>query len=65
MLPWRERLVLGGATFYDDVTVTHWDEEYFERHYETRFKADLCAMPKTAAQKEQVTWAKGREQRAR
>ena len=55
----RERLVLGGARFYDDVTVTHWDAEYFERHYETAFKEDLCAVPNTAAQKEQVAWAKG------
>ncbi|KAH8879395.1 flavin-containing amine oxidasedehydrogenase-like protein [Thozetella sp. PMI_491] len=57
----RERAVLGGAAFYDDVTVTHWDSDYFERHYETTFKADLCAVPKTSAQKEQVLWARGQE----
>lgn len=55
----RERFVLGGARFYDDITVTHWDSEYFKKHYETTFDASLCAMPKTSAQKEQITFAKG------
>lgn len=55
----RERFVLGGAKFYDDITVTHWDSEYFKKHYETAFDASLCAMPKTSAQKEQVNFAKG------
>lgn len=55
----RERFVLGGAKFYDDVTVTHWDNDYFDRHYETRFDADLCAAPRTAAQEDQVAFARG------
>ncbi|KUI57002.1 All-trans-zeta-carotene desaturase [Cytospora mali] len=54
-----ERFVLGGAKFYDDITVTHWDSEYFNKHYETDFDADLCATPKTAAQKDQVIFARG------
>lgn len=57
----RERLVLGGARFYDDVTVTHWDADYFERHYETKFDAALCATPRKPEQKEQVVFAQGRD----
>lgn len=57
----RERLVLGGARFYDDVTVTHWDADYFDRHYETRFDAALCATPRKPEQKEQVVFAQGRD----
>ncbi|PNY25890.1 Uncharacterized protein TCAP_04155 [Tolypocladium capitatum] len=29
---WREKMVLGGAAFYDDITVTHCDRKYFEKH---------------------------------
>lgn len=57
----RERLVLGGARFYDDITVTHWDADYFRRHYETTFDAGLCAVPRSASQKEQVVFAQGRD----
>lgn len=57
----RERFVLGGAKFYDDITVTHWDSDYFNKHYETAFDADLCAKPKSSAQKEQVVFANGED----
>lgn len=56
---WKERLVLGGATFYDDITVTHSDSEYFNNHYETTFKPELCAKPKSQEQEDQVAFAKG------
>lgn len=56
---WRERAVLGGAAFYDDITVTHSDTQYFETHYETRFQTELCAEPKSEAQKKQIAYAKG------
>ncbi|KAI9677601.1 MAG: hypothetical protein M1817_006555 [Caeruleum heppii] len=55
---WRERFVLGGAKFYDDVTITHSDHEYFEKTYETRFDPDLCAEPKSQAQKDQIAFSK-------
>lgn len=55
----RERFVLGGAKFYDDITVTHWDAEYFRKHYETTFDASLCATPRSQEQKDQVNFAKG------
>lgn len=57
---WRERFVLGGAAFYDDITVTHSDTDYFNRHYETSFKQELCAAPRSDTQREQVAFAKGR-----
>ncbi|EJT96779.1 FAD dependent oxidoreductase [Dacryopinax primogenitus] len=34
---WIERRVLGAAKFSDDITVTHWDSAYMERHYTNRF----------------------------
>lgn len=55
----KEKLVLGGARFYDDVTVTHHDKEYFERHYETSFKRELCAEAKSEAQQKQIAFATG------
>lgn len=55
----RERLVLGGAAFYDDVTITHWDADYMTRHYETGFSPDLCAEARSPSQRERVAFAKG------
>ncbi|PTB71398.1 FAD/NAD(P)-binding domain-containing protein [Trichoderma longibrachiatum ATCC 18648] len=55
----REKLVLGGAAFYDDLTVTHSDSDYFNKHYETRFKPELCGEPKSEAQCQQIASAKG------
>ncbi len=54
-------MVLGGAAFYDDITVTHSDSEYFNKHYETTFKEELCAKPKSKEQEDQVAFAKGLE----
>ncbi|KAM3450144.1 hypothetical protein MY3296_006358 [Beauveria thailandica] len=54
---WREKFVLGGAAFYDDVTVTHTDSSYFDEHYETRFKEDLCAEPTSEAQRKQIAFS--------
>lgn len=31
----REHFVLSGAKFYDNITVTHWDSDYFQRHHGT------------------------------
>ncbi|PHH80020.1 hypothetical protein CDD80_3149 [Ophiocordyceps camponoti-rufipedis] len=56
---WREKLVLGGAAFYDDITVTHTDRAYFEKQYETAFKPELCAEPTSDSQKKQIAFAKG------
>ncbi|KAI9840598.1 MAG: hypothetical protein M1838_003993 [Thelocarpon superellum] len=58
---WRERFVLGGARFYDDVTITHSDSEYFNKIYETEFKEELCAEPTSAAQEAQIRFSTNRE----
>ena len=55
---WRERFVLGGACFYDDITITHSDSNYFASVYETRFDPSLCANPKNDAQRAQIAFAK-------
>jgi predicted NAD/FAD-binding protein len=54
---WKEKFVLGGAKFYDDITITHSDSKYFENNYETRFKPELCAKPKSRAQEGQIKFA--------
>ncbi|KAK7409025.1 hypothetical protein QQX98_008786 [Neonectria punicea] len=61
---WREKLVLGGAAFYDDITITHTDTEYFEHHYETHFKPELCAEPKTEDQRKRVAFSNGEDSSA-
>jgi hypothetical protein len=58
----RERFVLGGAKFFDDITITHFDKAYFERQYETSYDESLCAEPKSRAQEEQVAFAKGEDE---
>ncbi|KAI9826230.1 MAG: hypothetical protein M1819_007397 [Sarea resinae] len=55
---WKERAVLGGAKFYDDITITHSDADYFQRNYETHFNSSLCAEPKSKAQEDQIKFAK-------
>ena len=55
----KERFVLGGAKFFDDITITHSDSKYFEKHYETKFDPCLCAEPKSKAQSDQIAFSKG------
>jgi len=55
----KERFVLGGAKFYDDITITHSDSSYFKKHYETEFQDSLCAKPKSKAQEDQIAFSKG------
>ena len=61
---WKEKLVLGGAKFFDDITITHCDSVYFQKHYETKFNPDLCARAGSKAQDDQVSFAKGEQQGA-
>ena len=56
---WKEKFVLGGARFFDDITITHSDHKYFQKHYETHFNPDLCSTPKTDDDKKKVAFAKG------
>ncbi|TVY55958.1 hypothetical protein LCER1_G002219 [Lachnellula cervina] len=55
----KERFVLGGAKFFDDITITHSDSAYFKKHYETEFQESLCAKPKSKAQEDQIAFSKG------
>ena len=56
-----EKFVLGGAKFFDDITVTHSDSAYFQKHYETRFDPQLCAKPMSDAQEDQIAFARGEQ----
>ncbi|KAH7393196.1 flavin-containing amine oxidasedehydrogenase-like protein [Cadophora sp. MPI-SDFR-AT-0126] len=57
----KEKFVLGGACFYDDITITHSDSTYFNKHYETEFDPKLCADPKSKAQEDQIAFAEGEQ----
>ena len=59
---WKEKFVLGGASFFDDITITHSDADYFQKNYETHFKSDLCAKPKSKQQEDQVAFAKNEKE---
>lgn len=59
---WREKFVLGGARFYDDITITHSDHEYFQKHYQTHFNPDLSAKPKSKEDEKRLAFAKGQVQ---
>lgn len=55
---WKEKFVLGGARFFDDITITHSDSQYFQNMYETRFNPKLCAKPQSKDQEDQIKFAK-------
>ncbi|KAL4735850.1 hypothetical protein BDV11DRAFT_173450 [Aspergillus similis] len=40
---WKERWVLGGVKFFDDVTVTHSDADYFNSIFETSVRDELVS----------------------
>ncbi|KAG8707621.1 hypothetical protein FRC09_001729 [Ceratobasidium sp. 395] len=42
---WMERQVLGSVKYLYDVTITHNDLDYMNKHYETHFKDELAAEP--------------------
>lgn len=54
----KEKFVLGGAKFFDDITITHSDSKYFAKTYETEFDPELAAKPKSKAQEDQIKFAK-------
>lgn len=56
---WKENFVLGGAMFYDDITVTHSDSKYFSEHFETHLKEELIAEPKSEDEKKQIAFSRG------
>ncbi|EUC61602.1 flavin containing amine oxidasedehydrogenase, putative [Rhizoctonia solani AG-3 Rhs1AP] len=42
---WMERQVLGSVKYLYDVTITHNDLDYMNKHYETKFTESLVAKP--------------------
>lgn len=54
-----EKRVLGGAKFFDDITATHTDSTYFNKHYETSFTEQLAAKPQGEDQQKQLAFARG------
>ena len=55
---WKEKFVLRGAHFYDDISITHSDSDYFAKNFETFFDDKIAAEPKSDAQKQQLAFSK-------
>ena len=53
----REKYVLGGVKFFEDITITHTDSNYFQQVFETRYTPDLCGESSTKQRKEQIAFA--------
>ncbi|KAI1919021.1 hypothetical protein LOZ65_004634 [Ophidiomyces ophidiicola] len=56
---WKEKVILNGVKYHDDVTITHSDHNYVENKYEPAFKQELCGTPHTKAQEEQIAFSRG------
>lgn len=54
---WRERYVLGGVKFFNDITITHSDSNYFQRIFEAQYDSALCAQPTSKDRKDQLAFA--------
>ncbi|OJJ45093.1 hypothetical protein ASPZODRAFT_134521 [Penicilliopsis zonata CBS 506.65] len=55
---WKEKYVLGGVRFYNDLTITHCDAAYFTRTFETQCTPDLCVeKKKDKARDERIAFA--------
>ncbi|KAI9035791.1 putative flavin-containing amine oxidasedehydrogenase [Aspergillus affinis] len=55
---WRENFVLGGVKFYNDLTITHCDSQYFSSLFQTRYSSDVCASASTESRKSQIEFAR-------
>ncbi|KAL4810688.1 hypothetical protein BDV18DRAFT_149893 [Aspergillus unguis] len=56
---WREKFVLRGVKFFDDVTVTHSDADFFNSIFETQPREELRGESSTAKRKEKLDFATG------
>ncbi|KAJ5159381.1 uncharacterized protein N7482_006385 [Penicillium canariense] len=54
---WRERYVLGGVKFFNDITITHSDSNYFQKIFEAQYDPSLGAQPSTKERQKQLTFA--------
>lgn len=54
---WREKYVLGGVKFFNDITITHSDSEYFNHIFEARYRGDLCAKGNNQSRRDQIAFS--------
>lgn len=54
---WREKYVLGGVKFYNDITITHSDSAYFQKIFEVQYEPELAAKPTSQTRKDQISFA--------
>lgn len=54
---WREKYVLGGVKFYNDITITHSDSDYFQKIFEMQYDPELVAKPTSQTRKDQIAFA--------
>lgn len=54
---WKEKFVLGGVKFFNDITITHSDSDYFQRIFEAQYDPALCAGATSNERKEQIKFA--------
>lgn len=54
---WSEKYVLGGVKFFNDITITHSDADYFQKIFEAQYDPALCAEATTKDRKEQINFA--------
>ena len=59
---WREKYVLGGVKFFNDITITHSDSDYFQSIFESQYNPELCAQPTTQERKNQISFAEQKPQ---
>ncbi|KAG8681868.1 hypothetical protein FRC08_015353 [Ceratobasidium sp. 394] len=55
---WMERQVLGSVKYLYDVTITHNDLDYMNKHYETQFKDSLAAEPTTDDDEQAISFGR-------
>lgn len=55
---WRERKILGNVLYKWDITVTHHDWDYMNKHYEMHYNPDCKADRDDKKSKESFDWAK-------
>lgn len=60
---WKEKWVLGGAKYFNDITVTHSDSKYFQSIFESQYRDDCCAEPTSKHRKDQIAFATSKPQR--
>ncbi|KAJ5567882.1 hypothetical protein N7450_010368 [Penicillium hetheringtonii] len=54
---WREKYVLGGVKFFNDITITHSDSKYFQSIFEAQYDRGLCAQSTTKEREDQIAFA--------